>query len=80
MPAVAWMKELRSCEAAFSVSGTISLNSTLPAIVKSVTIDGTGRDRKPVHRLSRFTDVFVWRDGRWQIVAGHSSRIPEAAK
>jgi ketosteroid isomerase-like protein len=24
---------------------------------------------------SRFTDVFVWRDGRWQIVAGHSSRI-----
>jgi hypothetical protein len=25
---------------------------------------------------SRFTDVFVWRDRRWQIVAGHSSRIP----
>jgi len=24
---------------------------------------------------SRFTDVFVWRDKRWQIVAGHSSRI-----
>jgi ketosteroid isomerase-like protein len=26
---------------------------------------------------SRFTDVFVWRDNRWQIVAGHSSRIPK---
>ncbi len=25
--------------------------------------------------LSRFTDVFLWRDGRWQLVAGHSSRI-----
>lgn len=25
---------------------------------------------------SRFTDVFLWRDGRWQIVAGHSSRLP----
>jgi Domain of unknown function (DUF4440) len=24
---------------------------------------------------NRFTDVFVWREGRWQIVAGHSSRI-----
>ena len=24
---------------------------------------------------SRFTDVFVWREGRWQIVAGHASRI-----
>ena len=27
---------------------------------------------------SRFTDVFVWRDNRWQIVAGHSSRIRQA--
>jgi hypothetical protein len=24
---------------------------------------------------SRFTDVFVYRQGRWQLVAGHSSRI-----
>jgi hypothetical protein len=24
---------------------------------------------------NRFTDVFVKRNGRWQIVAGHSSRI-----
>jgi ketosteroid isomerase-like protein len=27
-------------------------------------------------RQNRFTDVFVWRDGRWQLVAGHSSRLP----
>ena len=26
---------------------------------------------------SRFTDVFVWREARWQIVAGHSSRLPK---
>lgn len=26
-------------------------------------------------RQNRFTDVFVWRAGRWQLVAGHSSRI-----
>ena len=25
----------------------------------------------------RFTDVFVWRDGRWQMVLGQSTRIPE---
>ncbi len=24
---------------------------------------------------SRFTDVFVWRAKRWQLVAGHSSQI-----
>lgn len=29
---------------------------------------------------SRFTDVFVWRDNRWQIVAGHSSRIRQPQK
>jgi hypothetical protein len=27
---------------------------------------------------SRFTDVFVWRKGRWQLVAGHSSRIRQS--
>jgi hypothetical protein len=30
---------------------------------------------KEVVSQNRFTDVFVWRQGRWQIVAGHSSRI-----
>jgi len=34
------------------------------------------RNGKDVHVETRFTDVFVWRDGRWQLVAGHSSRIP----
>ena len=27
-------------------------------------------------RTQRFTDVLVRRDGRWQLVAGHSSRVP----
>jgi ketosteroid isomerase-like protein len=35
------------------------------------------KEDKAVVRHSHFTDVFVWRDGRWQLVAGHSSRIPE---
>jgi hypothetical protein len=28
-----------------------------------------------ITKQTRFTDVFVFRDGRWQLVAGHSSRI-----
>jgi hypothetical protein len=28
-----------------------------------------------VARRQRFTDVLVWRDGRWQLVAGHSSGV-----
>ena len=27
---------------------------------------------------TRFTDIFVYRDGRWQCVAGHESRFPDA--
>ena len=34
------------------------------------------QDREVINR-SRFTDVFVKRDGRWQLVAGHSSRLTE---
>jgi ketosteroid isomerase-like protein len=26
---------------------------------------------------TRFTDIFVFRDGRWQCVAGHDSRFPK---
>ena len=37
------------------------------------------KDRDAVVR-NRFTDVFVKRAGRWQLVAGHSSRIREPQK
>ncbi len=30
----------------------------------------------PVVRRQRFTDVLVHRDGRWQLIAGHTSRLP----
>ena len=33
-------------------------------------------DGKPAVK-SRFTDIFVYRDGRWQCVAGHESHFPE---
>lgn len=35
----------------------------------------TTRNGAPVTLRSRFTDVFVWRNGRWQLVTGHASRI-----
>ncbi|HVE56223.1 MAG TPA: nuclear transport factor 2 family protein [Pyrinomonadaceae bacterium] len=38
-----------------------------------------GKDREITNK-SRFTDVFVRRGGRWQIVAGHASRIREPQK
>jgi hypothetical protein len=43
------------------------------------TTTSRGKDRE-VTGKNRFTDVFVKRDGRWQLVAGHSSRIREPQK
>ncbi|MCU1286084.1 MAG: hypothetical protein JWO13_2434 [Acidobacteriales bacterium] len=37
-------------------------------------------DNPPTPQRTRFTDVFVCRDGRWQVAAGHSSRIKERCK
>lgn len=36
----------------------------------------TSDDGKPPLK-SRFTDIFVYRDGRWQCVAGHESHFPK---
>jgi hypothetical protein len=44
-----------------------------------VTSTYKGKDRELISR-TRFTDTFIKRGGRWQIVAGHSSRIPEPKK
>jgi hypothetical protein len=41
-----------------------------------VTTTYRNKEGKEGSSQSRFTDVFVRRDGRWQLVAGHSSRIP----
>ncbi len=38
--------------------------------------DGSG---KVVARV-RFTDVFTYRDGRWQALAGHESLLSEASR
>ena len=40
------------------------------------TISFVDREGHAGTRQNRFTDVFIWRDGRWQLVAGHSSRMP----
>lgn len=36
------------------------------------------RDGKTVREQSRYTDTYVRRDGRWQVVASHLSNVEEA--
>jgi hypothetical protein len=42
--------------------------------VGKATID-VAVDGRDVHVVVRFTDVWVQRDGRWQMVAWHSARL-----
>ena len=39
-------------------------------------VGGTRNDDGKFHAKNRFTDIFVFRDGRWQCVAGHESHFP----
>jgi ketosteroid isomerase-like protein len=58
----------------------VAVYGTTAVVTSGVTIAGNNKEGKPFTHRSRFTDVFVWRDGRWQIVAGQSSRVPDAGK
>lgn len=52
--------------------------NTAVATGRATTVSkGNGRE---ITNRTRFTDVFVRRGGKWQIVAGHSSRIREPQK
>jgi hypothetical protein len=55
------------------------LNGSTAVVTGRITIRKPGQDPAAASR-SRFTDVFVLRDRRWQLVAGHSSRIREPQK
>jgi hypothetical protein len=52
----------------------VMLYGKTAVVTGRATLKGTNKDVAWTSQ-SRFTDVFVWRDKRWQIVAGHSSRI-----
>lgn len=53
---------------------TVHVYDNTAVVTGRVTTTSRSKD-KEVTNQSRFTDVFVKRQGRWQIVAGHSSRI-----
>ncbi|HEY2359916.1 MAG TPA: nuclear transport factor 2 family protein [Candidatus Angelobacter sp.] len=73
-------KDCRKSDAKYDVDDTDVRLYPLSAVVTGrVTITRKDKDGIVITRKSRFTDVFVWRDATWQLVAGHSSRIPDTA-
>ena len=73
-------KDCHKSDAKYDIDDTDVRLYPLSAVVTGrVTLTRKDKDGKVITRKSRFTDVFVWRDAAWQLVAGHSSRIPETA-
>jgi len=54
----------------------MQLHGSVAILSARSTSTSQGAGGAPMTRRSRFTDVFVWRDRRWQLVSGHSSNIP----
>jgi hypothetical protein len=73
-------KDCRKSDAQYDIDDTdVRLYPTSAVVTGRVTITRKDKEGKLITRKSRFTDVFVWRDATWQLVAGHSLRIPESA-
>ncbi|HEV7550345.1 MAG TPA: nuclear transport factor 2 family protein [Candidatus Angelobacter sp.] len=73
-------KDCRKTEGTYDVDDAeVRIFNNAAVVTGRITTVHKNKEEKLVTRRSRFTDVFVWRDGRWQLVAGHSSRIPDPA-
>ena len=73
-------KDCRKSDAKYDVDDTdVRLYPTSAVVTGRIIITRKDKEGKVITRRSRFTDVFVWRDATWQLVAGHSSRIPDTA-
>jgi ketosteroid isomerase-like protein len=40
-------------------------------------VKGTGKDGKPFDNTYRYTTTWVWRGGRWQVAADHTSEVKQ---
>jgi ketosteroid isomerase-like protein len=71
-------KDCHKSDTTFDLDDTrVQLYENVAIVTAHVTLTGKNKEGTPFTRHSRFTDVFVWRANRWQLVAGHSSNIPD---
>ena len=73
------INELRSGKVHYDVFENYDMLARLygndtAVVVGKTRVKGTA-DGKPFDRIVQFTDTLIKRDGRWQLAAGHVSRI-----
>ena len=49
-------------------------------ILRGRVIEESQKDGRPQREESRYTDVYIQTNGRWQVVASHLSALPAEAK
>lgn len=54
----------------------VNVYDNVAVTVFKIVVSGTTNTR-PYHRIVRHTEVWVFRDGRWQLVALHGSPLPQ---
>jgi uncharacterized protein (TIGR02246 family) len=68
--------ERPTASAASSIDVRVYGGGTVAIDIGDYRESGVDKDGKPFERASRFTNVWVLRDGKWQCVSGHASLIP----
>lgn len=68
--------EQRTTAEASSVDVRVYGGGTVAVDIGDYREAGRGKDGQPFERKSRFTNVWVLANGRWQCVSGHASVIP----
>jgi len=68
--------ERHTASAASSIDVRVYGGGTVAVDIGDYRESGVDKDGKPFERASRFTNVWVLRDGKWQCVSGHASLIP----
>lgn len=75
---LASLKDCRPTQLHASIEDArLQVHGKVAILNAQITEHPTNKEGQVVTRRFRFSDVFVWRDGRWQMVLGHSSHIPE---
>ena len=68
--------EQHTVSEASSIDVRVYGGGTLAVDIGDYTEAGRDTDGKPFERKSRFTNVWVLKDGAWRCVSGHASLIP----
>jgi len=68
--------ERHTVSAASSIDVRVYGGGTVAVDIGDYTEAGSDKNGKPFERTSRFTNVWVLKDGAWQCVSGHASAIP----